>query len=308
MRKGYCKIKMTSNTMNNVSIIIPAYNEEQGIKKTIEELLEYEPLYGAEIIVIDDGSTDSTHCILDCFEKRITIIQHKVNRGYGSAIASGVKKCSREIVAWYDADGQHRPCDLVNVIQKLQENNLDYCIGVRGADSYVEKNRVLGKLVLKYVVKWASNGVDTDFNSGLRAFRREVLEQYIKLLPERFGASTVTTLLMQEGNWSGDEVGIKVQKRTGKSSVKQIKDGMRTIILIGNVVMLFHPMRFFGPLGIFFVLLGCVYGVCEALTKGMGIPTLAAIVIIFGLQIFFWGITIAQISKMRKENLANVRL
>ena len=108
---------------------------------------------------------------------------------------------------------------------------------------------------------------------------------------------------MKERNWEGAEVEIIVRKRTGKSSVKQIRDGMRTIALISNVVLLFHPMRFFGIFGICVVLLGSIYGIAEAIIYGLGVPVLAAIIIIFGLQIFFWGITVAQISKVRKESL-----
>lgn len=287
-----------------LSIIIPAYNEEEGIESTIQELLEYEPLFGAEIIVINDGSKDETYKKLRLFQGKITIVNHRTNRGYGSALVSGVKKSERELVAWYDADGQHRPCDLEKVVRTLYECRLDYCIGVRGKESYVEKSRIIGKAVLHQIVKWASDGgVDTDFNSGLRAFKREVLNKYLRLLPERFGASTVTTLLMKERNWEGAEVEIVVRKRTGKSSVKQIRDGMRTIALISNVVLLFHPMRFFGIFGICVVLLGSIYGIAEAVIYGLGVPVLAAIIIIFGLQIFFWGITVAQISKVRKESL-----
>lgn len=293
----------TCEFAKKLSIVIPAYNEEEGIESTIAELLEYKPLSGAEIIVINDGSKDETSKKLDLFQGKITIINHRINRGYGSALVSGVKKSKRELVAWYDADGQHRPCDLEKVVRKLYECNLDYCIGVRGKESYIEKSRVVGKAVLHQIVKWASDGGDTDFNSGLRAFKREVLNKYLRLLPERFGASTVTTLLMKERNWEGAEVEIVVRKRMGKSSVRQIRDGMRTIALISNVVLLFHPMRFFGMLGIGMVLLGSVYGVVEAIIYGLGVPVLAAIIIIFGLQIFFWGITVAQISKIRKESL-----
>lgn len=296
---------MQTDERCNVSIIIPAYNEEQGITSTLDELLQFEELRGVEIIVVNDGSKDNTREKLNKYGDKIVIIDHKINKGYGSAIVSGIKKSKREIVAWYDADGQHSPSDLVKVLNELQEKNLDYCIGVRGKDSYVEKNRILGKAVLKIIVKWAS-GCETDFNSGLRAFRREVLYQYIKLLPERFGASTVTTLLMNEGNWSGSEVEITVRKRTGKSSVKQLRDGMRTISLICNVVLLFHPMRFFLPIGALMIIVGGIYGIIEAVMYGLGVPILAAIIIGFGLQVIFSGITVAQISRMRKENLTNM--
>ncbi len=183
------------------------------------------------------------------------------------------------------------------------DNEYDYCIGERGADSYIDHSRVFGKWILKKFIQMMILNRTMDFNSGLRAFRKDVLKRYLSLLPERFGASTVTTLLMQERAYYGGCVPITVRERVGKSSVNQIKDGFMTMGLIFNVVILFRPMSVFGALGLISILIGSVYGITEALQYGLGIPTLAAIVIIFGFQILLFGISVSQISKMRKESL-----
>lgn len=292
--------------IEKVSIIIPAYNEENGIAATLKELYENESLRECEIIVIDDGSADSTYQkAVECkeFMKKLHVIRHGKNRGYGTAIATGIRNASGEIIAWYDADGQHRPEDLVCVLCEIICKNLDYCIGVRGEDSYCDKSRRVGKRILKGIVNLLAREPIADFNSGMRAFKKNVLGKYISLLPKRFGASTVTTFIMQEQHYQGSEVPIKVRKRVGKSSVKQFRDGMRTISLIINIIILFRPMEVFGAIGAVAVILGTLHGIIVAINERLGIPVLSAIIVIFGLQIFFFGILSAQISALRLEKL-----
>ncbi len=126
--------------------------------------------------------------------------------------------------------------------------------------------------------------------------------KYLNLLPKRFGASTVTTFIMQEVNYVGGDIPICVRKRVGKSSVRQLRDGMMTISLIFNIIILFRPKEIFGSLGIVLILLGAVYGIACAILEGLGVPVLAAIVIVLGIQILFLGILSSQISQLRLEH------
>lgn len=284
------------------TVIIPAYNEAEGIKETLMELVNNVP-EDFEILVIDDGSTDDTFAIVDAMEfQNIRCIRHKKNRGYGSAIKTGCKAAAGDVVVWYDADGQHRPEDLMAVIRKMEEENLDYCIGVRKKESHCDRNRRLGKFILRKIVNILAKEPVEDFNSGMRAFKKGVLLKYLSLLPQRFGASTVTTFIMQETECIGGECEILVRKRVGKSTVKPIKDGMRTIMLIMNIIILFRPKEVFGTVGVLAVLIGVVYGIVSAVTQGLGIPVLAAILCIFGIQTFFFGIISSQISQLRLEH------
>lgn len=287
--------------MMKVSIIIPAYNEEKGIEKTILELIEYVP-DDYEILVIDDGSTDNTFNIINNIDyNNVSCIRHKKNRGYGSAIKTGCKNARGDIIVWYDADGQHRPEDLMAVVQKMEEEKLDYCIGVRTRESHCDRNRKLGKFILSKVVNLLAKEPVEDFNSGLRAFKKEILLKYLPLLPRRFGASTVTTFIMQEIECIGGGVEILVRERIGKSTVKPLRDGMRTISLIMNIIILFRPKEVFGTIGILAIIAGVIYGVFCAITQSLGIPVLSAIVCIFGVQTFFFGIISSQISQLRLE-------
>ena len=284
------------------TIIIPAYNEAAGIKDTLVELADYIPK-DYEVLVVDDGSTDNTFDIVNGLKnENIKCIRHKKNRGYGSAIKTGCRNASGDIVVWYDADGQHRPEDLMAVVHKLEAENLDYCIGVRKKESHCDRNRKLGKYILSKIVNLLAKEPVADFNSGMRAFKRTVLMKYLALLPQRFGASTVTTFIMQETECVGGECEILVRKRVGKSTVKPLRDGMRTLMLIMNIIILFRPKEVFGTVGVISVLIGVLYGVVNALAEGMGIPVLAAVICIFGIQTFFFGIISAQISQLRLEH------
>lgn len=290
-----------------VSVIIPAYNEAQAIGETLRELSQglASCEFAYEILVINDGSADDTESIVRGMEdEHIRCISHRLNKGYGSAIVTGVKNAKGEIVIWYDADGQHRPEDLIRVINKMEEENLDYCIGVRSSTSYQVKNRVFGKYILKKIVNLLAREPMQDFNSGMRAFKREVLLKYITLLPKRFGASTISSFIMQEaGNYAGGEVTIEVRSRTGKSTVKPLRDGMRTLMLIMDIILLFRPAEVFGSIGIFFIVIGVVYGVALAILEGLGIPVLSAILCMGGIQTVFMGIMLSQISRLRLDGL-----
>ncbi len=284
------------------TIIIPAFNEAEGIKQTLIELAEFIP-NEYEILVVDDGSTDATFNIINELKyDNIRCVRHRRNRGYGSAIKTGCRNAEGEIVAWYDADGQHRPEDVMAVIEKLEKESLDYCIGVRNRESHCDQNRKMGKYILSKIVNVLAKEPIEDFNSGMRAFKKDILLRYLSLLPKRFGASTVTTFIAQEAELVGGGVNILVRKRIGKSTVSPIKDGIRTLILIMNIIILFRPKEVFGSIGIFAIVVGVLYGVVSALTQGLGIPVLAAIICIFGIQTFFFGIISSQISQLRLEH------
>ncbi len=288
---------------STVSVIIPAYNEEAAIGNVLRELTRggiSEKNDNLEIIVINDGSSDHTADIVKEFSQ-VRLINHRKNKGYGAAIKTGIRESRGDLIVWYDADGQHRPEDLYKLIAKMQEEDLDYCIGIRGGDSYEDRNRRFGKKILKCFLNFIVKEELKDFNSGMRGFKRSVIMPYLSLLPDAFGASTVTTLLMLEQEYYGGEVDITVRKRTGKSSVRQIRDGFRTIGLILQIIVLFQPMRVLGKGGLAMCGVGALYGILRAFQWSNGVPILASILIIFGFQLICFGVLSDQISKMRKQ-------
>jgi len=285
-----------------LSIIIPAYNEEEGISTVLREICNEPALKDAEIIVVDDGSSDKTSEHVGIFP-RVRLGKHPVNRGYGAALSTGIKMSTGKFIFWFDGDGQHHAEDLVKVAQTLIQKNLDYCIGVRSDSSYQDSNRKVGKLILRQTVRLVARKAAKDFNSGLRGFKRKVIQQYLHLLPRRFGASTITSLLMIERGYIGEEVPITVSKRAGKSSVKQISDGFGVLMLLLRFFLLFKPIHFFGGIGTVLILFGTVYGLIKAVMVHRGFPVLAALVVLLGVQAFFFGLICDQISSLRQEKL-----
>jgi glycosyltransferase involved in cell wall biosynthesis len=294
------KINLVSHP--ELSIIMPAYNEEDGVPIILEGLCKEPALKDAEIIVIDDGSSDHTSQKVGLFP-RVRLVKHQINKGYGAAISTGVNISTGKYIVWFDTDGQHRVEDLIKVAQTLIHKKLDFCIGVRDASSHQDSSRKFGKFILKQVVRFVVRKPINDFNSGLRGFKREVIKRYLHLLPRRFGASTVTTLLMIERGYVGGEVPITVCPRIGKSSVKQIQDGLGTLMLLLRFFLLFKPIHFFGGIGAVLMFFGSLYGFFEAFAHRKGFPVFAALVIILGVQAFFFGLICDQVSSLRKERL-----
>lgn len=284
----------------NVSILLPAYNEAEGIGLILKKLCEEPALASAEIIVIDDGSSDNTASVVKQFP-RVELIRHTVNKGYGAALTTGILNASRNYVIWMDSDGQHRVQDVIKVAKCLLSENLDFCVGVRTKESDQVTSRLFGKWILRLVVRLAAGRTVTDFNSGLRGFRRSLISKYVHLIPKGFGASTTTTLIMLERNYNYRDVPILVLRRVGKSSVRQVRDGVRTLLLILHIFLLFKPLHFFGTIGGVLTVVGSAYSLWVSLIEGGGIPVLGAVILLSGLQTLFTGLVVDQISAMRRE-------
>lgn len=289
-----------SKFTSDLSIVIPTYNEEDGIATILGDLCINNELKDAEIIVIDDGSTDRTSEIVQQFP-RVRLLKHRTNQGYGASISTGIKASTRSHVVWCDSDGQHRAEDVSQVAHTLIQEDLDYCIGARDKSSYQTTDRRLGRYALKLAVDIAAGQPVKDFNSGLRGFKRDVIRRYLHLLPKRFGASTTTTLIMIERGYIGKEVPIHVNHRIGKSTVNPILDGARTLLLVLRIFILFKPLLFFGVIGLGFILFGSIYGFTRAFISRQGFPVFAALVVIFGVQSLFFGLLADQVSALRRE-------
>ena len=292
--------KTTDNSGPVISIIIPAYNEGEGIIQVLQGIYSQPYLADAEIVVVDDGSTDNTSAVVARFPG-VRLVTHHMNKGYGATISTGVKASTGKYVIWFDADWQYRVEDLVRLAQVMVEKDLDWCVGARGKGSYQERERVFGKFILSLAVRIVTLKKVQDYNSGLRGFRRQVINRYLHMLPSGFGASTTMTLIMLERGYYGEDIPIIQRKRIGKSSVKIFRDGIRTLIIILRIFLLFKPMRFFGSAGILFILGGLIYGVPKAINTRTGFPVLAALVVILGLQAFFFGLLADQVSQSRLE-------
>ena len=283
--------------MNKLSIVIPAYNEEEGIVETLKQLISSFP--DSEIIVLDDGSTDSTVEYVTNFET-VNLIKHEFNRGYGSAIKTGMQSATRDYIAWFDADNEHNAENLKNMVEILESKKLVAVLGQR--DRSINKIRGFGKFIIRLLAWSLDVKTGVDLNCGLRVFRREIILRYLYLLPDKYSASMTSTIIMIERKYPFIFHPITINQRLGESKVA-LSDGFEALILVLRAITLFSPIRVFLRLSILLLSVGIVYGLIKALITGLGFSVLSAILIMAGLIIGVLGLIADQISQMRLTNL-----
>jgi glycosyltransferase involved in cell wall biosynthesis len=279
---------------SDLSIVIPAHNEEHGISVTLKSLIESLPR--AEIIVVDDGSTDATAAVALQFPG-ITVLSHRANRGYGGALKTGMRVATRPFVAWFDADNEHRVSDLAIMVKRCREERLVAVLAER-RNSGRSKTREAGKWLIRMLMRSFNIPATRDVNCGLRVFDRATIESYLPLLPNTYSASMTSTFILLERGYPLVFQPIDLNARIGVSKVR-LRDGFRAFWLILRLVMLFAPFRIFARLGLPLIGLGAVYGISIALIQGAGIPTASVIAIISGFLMILFGLLADQISQMR---------
>lgn len=286
-----------------ISVIIPAFNEEHGIGPVLEKLGQTLDRNDSEVIVIDDGSSDATAKVVQKFSD-VRLLRHPNNKGYGSSLKTGIRAAKGDKVIFFDADGQHDAKDISRLCDFVGE--YDMVVGTRGGDSHAPALRRPGKKVLGLLANFLSGTHIPDLNSGLRAFKRSVILKYLHLLPHGFSASTTSTMVMLSRGYNVKWVPIKVEKRVGKSSVKQLRDGTQTILLMIRLVALFSPLKLFFPLSWMSFLFGFCWGLFYYL-KSADLSTLAVLCMLTGVIIFLFGILCDQIASQRLERFEEDR-
>ncbi len=289
---------MISSKYSELSIIVPAYNEENGVELVIKKLSENLP--DAEIIIINDGSTDNTESKAINVAKNCTnvhIYTHVFNRGYGAALKSGMEKSTGKYIAWFDSDNEHKVEDLVGMYDKIKNKNLA-CVISRRTNKSASIVKGIGKWLIRMLGRVLHFNAGSDLNSGLRIFRRDVVINYLDLLPERFSASMTTTFLMIERGYPTEFYSITLSPRIGTSKVK-IKDGFLALNKVLHLIMLLAPMRIFFQTGVIIFSIGLSYSLYEAFTKSSGFPVAGAVLIFGGFLLAVMGLIADQISGMR---------
>lgn len=282
---------------SDLSIIIPAYNEENGIGKTLHALKAV--LSEAEIIVVDDGSSDQTLAHARSVDG-VVVIPHLFNRGYGAALKTGMLQATRGFIAWFDADGEHRVEDLISMAAQLRSSHLAAVIGRRSTSS--THLRRIGKWCIGQLAKLLGTDLGSDVNCGLRVFRREAIMPYLDVLPNAFSASLTSTMTMVERGYPIAFYPILTNPRIGQSKVR-LAHGMQTLYLVLRTVMLFAPLRIFFPLGMLIMVAGAAWGAMTAFGTGRGFSTLGGTAVLFGFFTVALGLIADQISQMRLGQL-----
>jgi len=277
-----------------LTVVIPAYNEAEGISATLSGLREALP--EAEILVVDDGSADGTREAALAVEG-VRVVAHPVNRGYGGALKTGMRLSRRDYVAWFDADNEHRIEDLVEIVRRLH---------LEGRAAVIGERRELGRSLVRNVGKWMIRSIGRglavrlgrDLNCGLRAFRRDVVVRYLDYLPDAFSASMTSLVILLERGYDVAYHPIRLNARLGESKVR-LAHGWHTLLLLLRVVMLFGPLRIFLRGGGGLAAAGVLYGAATAALRGEGVPVLAAVLVLVGVMLVLQGLVADQISQMR---------
>lgn len=238
------------------SIIVPCYNEEEAIAGTIQELHEAVPETETyEIIVVNDGSTDDTKRILDQIAGDYTnlhIVVHAKNRGYGAALKTGIRRAKAEIIVITDADGTYPNERIPELVHACRE--YDMVVGARTAEGVVHsKLRAIPKIFLRVWASWIAGQNIPDINSGLRVFRKSVVEKFLGILPDSFSFTLTITLALLTNYRPVYYIPITYHHRTGSSKIKPVRDTVRFINLILRTGIYFAPLRVLGP---FIIILG----------------------------------------------------
>lgn len=285
---------LDEHLQRELSVVIPAYNEENGIGPTLRELVASLPF--VEVIVVDDGSHDGTRDRALEVEG-VRVLSHRFNRGYGAALKTGMRASRRAYVAWFDADNEHRVSDLAAMAERIQKEDLSAVIGSRITPA-VSVVRATGKLVIRLMARTLGVDLGNDLNCGLRIFRRDVITPYLGILPDQFSASMTSTMVLVEQGRRIAFHDIEVKRRIGHSKVR-MRDGFATMVLVLRFVMLFAPIRMLFVPGVLLFVTGVVYGIVRAALDGRGIPVAAVLASSSGLSVAVLGLVADQISQMR---------
>jgi glycosyltransferase involved in cell wall biosynthesis len=241
--------------MTVLSVVIPAYNEEHGIAEIACRVLAVGPdlkkagVDQLELLVVDDGSKDKTAEVASKIAG-VNLIRHPRNKGYGAALKTGFSKASGELIGFLDADGTYPPEYFPQLCHSAL-NGADLVIGSRmaGEDSQMPLTRRIGNFFFATLLTLLSRQKVTDSASGMRVFKREILER-IYPLPDGLNLTPVmSTRALHEGISIG-EVPIPYSERVGRSKLSVIHDGRIFLQSMVWTALSYNPVRILGLLGL----------------------------------------------------------
>ena len=238
--------------MSHLSIILPAKNEGAALKELLPRLRAAQS--DAEIIVVDDGSTDDTRDI--CAAAGVTCLSSPYSMGNGAAIKRGARAASGDVLVFMDGDGQHDPADIARLLEKL-EQGYDMVVGARDWSSQAGVGRGVANTIYNWLATRMTGHAVMDLTSGYRAVRADKFREFLHLLPNGFSYPTTSTMAFFRSAYPVAYVAIKAAQRIGKSHIKPIKDGVRFFLIIFKIATLYSPLKLFAPTSLLFFLLGC---------------------------------------------------
>ena len=275
-----------------ISIVIPAKNEQQGLSRILPELKQLFP--DAEILIVDDGSTDTTAETVSRFG--VKIIKQPYSKGNGAAIKAGARAAKGEILVFMDADGQHKPEDIPRLLAKLEEGH-DMVVGARGRSSQANLHRATANGFYNYLASWITGQRIEDLTSGFRAVRADKFRQFLYLLPNGFSYPTTITMSFFRAGYSVAYLPIHTPKRMGSSHLRILHDGARFLIIIFKIGTLYSPLKLFSPISAGVFMTGLGYYAYTYFTMHR-FTNMTALLFIVAVLIFLMGLISEQITAL----------
>jgi glycosyltransferase involved in cell wall biosynthesis len=293
-----------------LTVIVPAFNEAENLVIILPPLLELCKRNNWKLILVNDGSLDNTRDILASFVpdspeekagiKLLTVLHHKLNKGYGAAIKSGISACDTEYCITIDADGQHRIEDTEKLFTCMKSGDADMVVGSRKGVRSATRTRGIAKVIIRLIARVLMHVPVQDINSGMKVYRTELAKKYLHLVPDTMSFSDVITLIFINNRHLVLEEPITIAPRLKGKSTIRVETAFQTIMEIINIVILFNPAKIFLPLSGIFLITGIIIGL-PILLAGHGVSIGSMLGISAGIFFFLLGLIAEQLSALRKN-------
>ncbi len=280
--------------MCDISVVIPAKNEAKNLACLLPKLTKVLP--DAEIIVVDDGSTDATIDI--CQQHQINVISHSYSMGNGAAVKTGARAAQGRTLVFMDADGQHDPAVISKLLLKLSEG-FDMVVGARHADTHASIGRWGANAIYNRVAGWMVGRKIEDLTSGFRAVRADKFREFLHLLPNGFSYPTTITMAFFRSGYTVAYAPIHAHARGshGKSHINLLRDGTRFFLIIFKIGTLYSPLKVFFPVSLVHFLVGIGHYAYTYFSYGR-FTNMSALLLIVSVLIFLIGLVSEQITML----------
>ena len=276
-----------------ISIIIPALNEAQGLETLLPDLKRTLP--DAEIVVVDDGSIDTTAEITE--RQGCRLVRNPYRMGNGAAIKRGVRAARGRTLAMIDADGQHAVGDLERLLARFRREDLDLLVGARNPRDHASGFRRFGNYVFNKVASWMTGQRILDLTSGMRVVDAHKFREFLHLLPNGFSYPTTSTMAFFRSGYTVAYEPISVGRREGKSHLKIWREGARFLIIIFRIGSLYSPLKLFLPVSLTLFALATALYAYSYWTAGR-FTNMSALLYMTSLLTFLIGIVSEQITAL----------
>ncbi|MBN2808269.1 MAG: glycosyltransferase family 2 protein [Deltaproteobacteria bacterium] len=284
-----------------ISIVIPVYNEKNGLLPALDELYQMLPTLGEdyEVILVDDGSDDGTREIIEGLKRpALKSVRHHRNRGYGASLLSGIDQAAGDTIVITDADGTYPAAALPEILRHYRSGGFAMVVGARVTRQRdIPLIRRPAKWVLTRLASYLTETRIPDLNSGLRVMNREIIERYRRLLPDGFSFTTTITLIMLSKGFPVAYLPVDYFKREGKSKIRPLHDSLLFLQLIIRTVMYFNPLKIFIPLSLVFFLLALLFAFGSWQLTGRIMDVTCGILILTGVNVLTIGMLADLIDK-----------